>query len=408
MYVRRSRFLIAAATAAGVLSAAGLAPAALATPSSPPPGHQAKAHKHKRTCTAQPRAGQAACNAELQTQDDGATPNATTSYQTGLTPTQLRTAYGVPRSTAPATIAIVDAFANPNAAADLTTYRNTFGLPTTKPLQQFRQDGTAITATNKPAADVGWGQEESLDLDMASALCPDCQIIYVGANSASFTDLMAAVKTANAKGARVISNSYGGSEFRGEAQYQPNFNFPGTIVTISSGDSGYGPQFPAALGGNSVVAVGGTALKVNANGTRASETAWSGAGSGCSRYVAKPTWQTDRGCSRRTIADVSAVADPNTGVAVYDSFGSTGGANWFVFGGTSVAAPVIGAIYAAVGIPANGVASTYAARANLFDVVSGSNGSCGVTGSSTFYLCHAGTGYDGPTGLGSPNNTTPF
>ncbi len=119
-------------------------------------------------------------------------------------------------------------------------------------------------------------------------------------------------------------------------------------ITVSSGDSGYGAQAPAAF--NTVTAVGGTHLVLNGNGTRNTETVWSGAGSGCSAYIAKPSWQPTTGCgTKRTIADVSAVADPATGVSVYDSYGSTGGNNWYVFGGTSVAAPIIGGVYALSG-----------------------------------------------------------
>lgn len=185
------------------------------------------------------------------------------------------------------------------------------------------------------------------------------------------------------------------------------------MVTVSSGDSGYGAQFPAAS--NTVVAVGGTSLRLNANNTRSSETAWSSGGSGCSAYMAKPTaWQKDNLCSRRTIADVAAVGDPNTGVAVYDSYGSTGGANWMVFGGTSVAAPLVGAYYGASGIQqitsstSYPVAYTYAHARTLFDVTSGSNGNCGRSKYASYYLCHARVGYDGPTGLGAPNGPTAF
>ncbi|TMD38696.1 MAG: peptidase S8, partial [Chloroflexi bacterium] len=133
--------------------------------------------------------------------------------------------------------------------------------------------------------------------------------------------------------------------------------------------------------------------------------AWSGAGSGCSAYIAKPSWQTDSGCSRRTIADVSAVADPNTGVAVYDSYAYLGASGWLVFGGTSVASPIVASVYALAGNGAtiNNGAYPYSHSGSLFDVISGSNGSCAGS-----YLCTAGAGYDGPTGLGTPNGTAGF
>jgi len=186
------------------------------------------------------------------------------------------------------------------------------------------------------------------------------------------------------------------------------YTHPGVAITASSGDSGYGAQSPAAF--NTVTAVGGTALTLNADNTRAKETAWNGAGSGCSAYITKPAWQKDTACAKRTIADVAAVADPATGVAVYDSYGSTGGANWFVFGGTSVAAPIIGAVYALSGNTAGTPAQlAYTNKSSLYDVTSGSNGRC-VHGKTTSgaYLCTGVAGYDGPTGNGTPNGTAAF
>lgn len=351
----------------------------------------------KRVCAAAP-VGDAACHARVVA-DANLKPLATTSYQGGYSPVQLRTAYGLGVGSAPL-VAIVDAYASPNAVADLAAYRTQFNLGTAT-LTQVNQSGGPITTVSP---NVGWGQEEMLDLEMVSAICPACPILYVGANSASFTDLAAAVDTAAFLNAKVISNSYGGSEFSGESTIATHYNHAGIAITVSSGDSGYGVQAPAAF--NTVTAVGGTSLKLNADGTRAAaETVWSGAGSGCSAYITKPTWQHDSACARRTVADVAAVADPATGVAVYDSYGSTGGANWYVFGGTSVAAPIIGAVYAlsgnTAGIPAQ---LAYTRASSLFDVTSGSNGRC-VRGKNTSsaYLCTGVSGYDGPTGNGTPN-----
>jgi len=183
---------------------------------------------------------------------------------------------------------------------------------------------------------------------------------------------------------------------------------------VSSGDSGYGVEFPAAS--NHVVAVGGTSLTRNTSARGWSESAWSGAGSGCSAFYSKPSWQTDPSCAARMEADVSAVADPNTGVAVYDSYGSSNGQNWYVFGGTSVASPIIASVF---GLAGNAGTVNYAAQllythaGSLFDVTSGGNGSCsgrrkhgGSSGAA--YFCTAGPGYDGPTGLGTPNGTAAF
>jgi subtilase family serine protease len=359
-------------------------------------------HFDKRVCDAAP-SGYAACDSHVVT-DKNLAPLATVTYQSGFSPAQLKAAYALTEKDATATVAVVDAYASPNAAADLAAYRTQFGLGAAN-LTQVNQTGGSIATVS---ANTGWGQEEMLDLEMVSAICPGCRILYVGANSASFNDLATAVNTAVARGATVVSNSYGGNEFSSETSLAGAYNHPGVAITVSSGDSGYGAQAPAVF--NTVTAVGGTSLTLNADGTRKSETAWSGAGSGCSAYIAKPSWQHDGSCSRRTVADVAAVADPNTGVAVYDSYGSTGGANWMVFGGTSVAAPIIGAVYALSGntgaVPAQ---IAYANVGSLFDVVSGSNGRC-VRGKSTTgaYLCTGVVGYDGPTGNGTPNGIAAF
>ncbi|HEY1484996.1 MAG TPA: hypothetical protein VGF84_02765, partial [Micromonosporaceae bacterium] len=193
-----------------------------------------------------------------------------------------------------------------------------------------------------------------------------------------------------------------GGESAGDTSYDAAyFHHPGVAITVSSGDGSYGVEYPAAS--QYVTAVGGTSLTTSSNARGWSETAWSGAGSGCSVYDPKPAWQTDTGCPRRTVADVSAVADPATGVAAYDTYGQSG---WLVFGGTSVSSPIIASVYALAGVPGTAdlpakypYQHTYA----LFDVTSGSNGSC-----SPAYLCTAGPGYDGPTGFGTPNSFAAF
>jgi hypothetical protein len=256
--------------------------------------------------------------------------------------------------------------------------------------------------TSLPRTDGGWAQEISLDLDMVSAGCPTCKILLVEARSASFSDLATAVRYAASKHPAAISNSYGGSD---TTAYASSYNQPGIAVTASTGDSGYGAQSPATLPG--VIAVGGTSLSKNASTGAWTESAWSGAGSGCSRYNAKPSYQTSAtGCSRKADADVSAVADPNTGVAVYDSYAYQGYVGWLVFGGTSASSPFIASLYAqgnAVGSGNGPAAYTWNHAGQLDDVTSGSNGSC-----SPRVLCHAGTGWDGPTGLGTPNGLGAF
>ncbi len=303
------------------------------------------------------------------------------------------------------TIAIVDAYGYTNAEADLGVYRSTYGLPAcTTANGCFAKYNESGIENRYPAQNTGWAEETALDLDMASAMCPNCKIILVEANSASYADLAAAVKTAAGKGAHVISNSYGGSE-SGSQNYNAAYDHPGIAITASTGDSGYGagPQFPATS--QYVTAVGGTSLYTASNARGWTETAWSDTGSGCSKVYPKPAWQAFITlCTMRMEADVSAVADPSTGVAVYGPVNSRSSA-WQVYGGTSVAAPLIGGFYAANGGSVNfgGTPYPYSGTAYLNDVTSGTNGSCGGT-----YFCTAVPGYDGPTGLGTPNGTVAF
>jgi len=319
----------------------------------------------------------------------------------GLTPAKLRNAYKVVGTGSAGTlIAIVDAFGYPNAESDLAVYRARFGLPAcTTANGCFRKVNQSGVQGNYPPTNVGWAQESALDLDMASAMCPGCSIVLVEATSNSFSDLALAVNEAAALGAHVISNSYGGSE-SGSAPYESFYNYPGIAVTVSTGDSGYGVQFPASS--PHVTAVGGTSLVKDTSARGWSETAWSGAGSGCSTMYGKPSWQADTGCANRSLADVSAVADPNTGVAVYGPI-TRARSTWLVFGGTSVSAPLIAGIYGVNSTAVNYGSDPYHHLGSLYDVTSGSNGTCGGS-----YLCTSGPGYDGPTGLGTPKGIKAF
>jgi subtilase family serine protease len=415
--MRHPRALVVAAALA--LSVVAIVPAAIAAPPDDhpvPPDAAANGLAHRPVCPSLPGA-QASCRSEVVTRADGATPQASTTYTSGLQPIDLYSAYKVNPTGAAAsgpTVAIVDAYDNPNAAADLVVYRARFGLPLCGDggvtscgiLTKLNQAGAVSPL---PAGNTGWGQEIALDLDMASAMCPQCKILLVEGSSSSLADLGAAVNTAaNGAGVVAISNSYGTS---GEGSWVPSYasyyDHAGKAITVSAGDSGYGISFPDDLA--TVVSVGGTNLKRSTSTRGWTETVWSGTGSGCSSYVAKPTWQNavvaSNVCGKRTSSDVSAVADPNTGVAVYDSYGSSGGANWLVFGGTSVSAPIIAAMFAQV--PAT-FASTpapsipYAHVGSFFDVTLGSN----ARNCRKSFLCAAGTGYDGPTGVGTPNGLT--
>jgi subtilase family serine protease len=360
---------------------------------------------HKAVCG--PVAGHAArCFAHVVTDAMGRIKvskvqnNATPS---GYGPTQLRSAYSITGTgSSSTTIAVVDADGYSGAESDLGVYRSQFGIVSCTTangcFKKLNQNGVQ---GSYPANNTGWSQETALDLDMVSAMCPNCHITLVEGNSATFANLAAAENTAAAQSPHAISNSYGGGE-SGSQTYEPSYNHLGIAITASSGDDGFaaGPQFPATS--PHVTAVGGTHLVTASNSRGWTETVWVDAGSGCSTIYAKPSWQHDPSCTKRMEADVSAVADPNTGVAVYGPVNSRS-SGWLVFGGTSVAAPLIAGVYGVNGGATTYGSDPYAHTANLWDVTSGSNGTCSIA-----YYCHGEVGYDGPTGLGTPNGSTAF
>lgn len=358
------------------------------------------AGKHAvKACTARPAKGYAACLDQIMVSNATGKPAASGS-PSGLNPADIQSAYNLGgTSSGGATVAIVDAQDDPTAEADLATYRAQFGLPECSSANGcFSKVSQTGSTTDLPASDPGWATEISLDLDMVSATCPDCKILLVEADSASFADLGAAVNyAAGQPGVVAISNSYGGSDSAGNSDY----DHPGIAITASTGDSGYGVESPASF--DTVIAVGGTSLTNTGSGW--SESAWSGAGSGCSSDNDKPSWQTAATqCGGKANADVSAVADPNTGVSVYDSTPYNGASGWQVYGGTSAASPIIASVYALSGNTSDYPAEyTWAHSGDLNDVTSGSNGSC-----ATSVWCNAGSGWDGPTGLGTPNGTAAF
>src|SRR5438874_2185902 len=317
----------------------------------------------------------------------------------GYGPADLQSAYKLPSATAGSgqTVAIVDAFDDPTAESDLAQYRSFYGLPPCTTANGCFRKVNETGGTLYPAPSPDWALEISLDLDMVSAVCPNCHILLVEATTNLDSDLYTAEDTAARLGANTISNSWGGGEYSGQTTDDAHFNHPGVAITASSGDSGYGVSYPAAS--RYLTAVGGTSL-TRGGGTRGwTESVWSGAGSGCSAYESKPSWQTDSGCSRRTVSDVSAVADPNTGVAVLYA------GLWFTVGGTSASSPIIASVYALAGNAGsvNAGSYPYSHTSGLFDVTTGSNGSCNPA-----YLCHGQAGYDGRTGLGTPNGTSGF
>jgi subtilase family serine protease len=396
-------------TVVALLFAALLVPTAIATSASADQGgvpndNAANGQSHKQSCPDTGQAGVASCHAQVVADSHGK-PLAT-SGPTGYNPADLASAYKLSTSGgAGKTVAIVDAYDDPNAAADLATYRSQFGLPAVS-FTKLNQSGVA---GSYPTANGGWAEEISLDLDMVSAICPNCNIMLVEASSSSMANLAAAVNTAATKGANAISNSYGGNEFYGETSYDGSYTHAGIPITVSTGDSGYGVEYPAAS--PNVTAEGGTSLSRATNSRGWSETAWSGAGSGCSAIENQPSYQATwnknhpsatTGCSMRAVADVSAIADPNTGVSVYDTYGSDTG--WEVFGGTSVAAPIVASVYALNGNGAS-VGNLYTNSGSLFDVISGTNG---CKRRAAVQLCTARAGWDGPTGLGTPNGVGAF
>ena len=327
----------------------------------------------------------------------------------GYGPSQLQSAYGLTSASASdgagRTIALVDAYNDPTAASDLAAYRSAAGLPTVPSFKVVNQNGaTSPLPATAPASD-DWTLEESLDLDMASAICPECNIVLVEATNDSGTGLYVAENTA-ASLAGYISNSWGGTEASSDTTLDSQyFNHPGDVITASAGDSDYGVIYPATS--PNVVSVGGTSLNTASNARGWTESVWNttpgseGTGSGCSAYEPQPSWQTSlglpSGCSKRIDNDTSADADPNTGMAVYDTTNGNGG--WNEVGGTSASSPMVAAMYALAGNAGNTPADDiYTHTSDFNDVTSGNDGSC-----SPAYLCTAETGYDGPTGIGTPN-----
>ncbi|HEY3732863.1 MAG TPA: S53 family peptidase [Streptosporangiaceae bacterium] len=329
----------------------------------------------------------------------------------GFGPSQLQSAYKLPSSTAGAgeTVAVVDAFNDPNAVADVAHYRSTYGLPACNAstgagcLSVVNQNGAA-SPLPKNSGTTGWATEESLDVDMVSAICPKCHIILAESNSATTKSLGTAVNAAVSLGAVAVSNSYGGSQSANDGTFDNlYYKHAGVAVTASAGDSGFGVSYPSAS--QWLTSVGGTSLRTASSTRGWTETVWNGSGGGCSTASeSRASWQqVVPGCKHRTDNDVAAVADPNTGVAMYDTYDQGG---FIVVGGTSVSSPIIASVFALGGTPSAGTfptADIYAHTGSLFDVTMGSNGTCTHT-----ILCTAGVGYDGPTGWGTPNGTAAF
>jgi hypothetical protein len=398
----------------GTAVAMALSTQALATPAGP----ASTTVKTVNSCSQTVSVGHYTCFAQRRS-DLGFTSKAKVNASalaapSGYGPSSLQSAYKLPSATAGSgqRVYIVDAYDDPNAESDLAAYRSQFGLPAcTTANTCFRKLNQNGATSPLPAANTGWAGEISLDLDMVSAICPNCGITLIEANDPS-NNLFTAVKEAATLGAKFVSLSWGGPENGSEASYDSTyFKSSGVVYTASTGDDAYqyGVIYPATS--VDAVAVGGTSLTTASNARGWNETVWKnsstqGTGSGCSSDEAKPSWQSvvpTSVCSHRAVSDVSAVADPSTGVSVYQTYGGSG---WAVYGGTSASAPIIASVYALAGTPASTDkpgSVPYAHTGNLYDVTSGNNGTC-----SPSLLCTAAAGWDGPTGLGTPNGTAAF
>lgn len=352
-------------------------------------------------CTT-PAPGEVACDAIRRTDI------AQNIAPSGFGPAALQGAYRLPSATAGRgqVVAVVDAYDDPAAEADLAVYRAYYGLPACTTANGCFRKVNQSGGTRMPPADAAWAQEISLDLDMVSAACPLCRILLVEADDAQNLSVAKAVNTAAKLKATAISNSYGSRETAADtdAKYGKYYDHPGIAVTASAGDGGEGVEYPAAS--RYVTAVGGTSLSWD--GAVRTETVWSHGGSGCSTFekALKVQASFDTGCAGRAVADVAAVADPATGVAAYDSVPWQGSSGWQVFGGTSAAAPIIASVFALAGNAAT-VDNAYPYRhASAFnDVTSGADN---PEGCAPVQLCTARTGWDGPTGLGTPNGIGGF
>jgi len=366
----------------------------------------------KRVCTLSTSPAYASCMAWVKMDAQGHV-LVDPAIPSGLSPAKFHSAYNLPTlATGHHKIAIVDAYNDPHIYADVRHYVETFGLPRFRKCTFSAQTNCFLVLNQSgktsplPANSPDWSTEIALDVEVAHAICQNCRIELIEASTNSFANLKKAVNTAFNRGAEVISNSYGayGSDCTGLGAY----NHAQVAITVSAGDLGYGVACPAVL--NTVISVGGTTLNLNGDGSYNSESVWSGTGSGCSgTNSAQPfqsavaNWSTIA-CGGRGMNDVSADADPNTGAAVYDSFGYGG---WVQVGGTSLSAPIVGAVYALAGnasswsYPAQ---SVYDAPGSLHDVTTGNNGFC----SGASLSCDAGTGFDLPTGIGTPNGLGGF
>lgn len=352
----------------------------------------------------------------------------------GYSPSDLLSAYNLASAATSggkgATVAIISVGDDPEAASDLAVYRTQYGLPacTTASgcLSKVNENGAASPLPPAAPAQGGFYDPAEfagpVDADMVSAICPNCRILLVESQSYNVIDMGAAVDSAVALGARFVIAGWDEGGNIGVATDEKYFDHPGVAIVAPAGDQGYGGDLPRRnyypADSEFVTAVGGTTLTKASNARGWTETVWGppttenglySTGSQCSPYYGKPSWQTDTGCAGRTANDVAAVADPGTPVAFYDT--DAGASGWERGGGTTVAASIVGAVYALAGPPAPDsypVSYPYHDTADLYPVTSGSNALSGDCPASAAYLCTAGPGYNGPAGWGTPDGTGAF
>ncbi|MFG2294885.1 S8 family serine peptidase [Streptomyces sp. NPDC048603] len=379
-------------------------------PAAPGPGAEKKQGTSKPVCS--PKPGRAACSSLIRTDLPAVRNLAPGTLPEGLGPRDIRSAYQLPFGAGRGrTVALVTAFHYPTAEADLATYRSTYGLP---PCTTANGCFDQVFATgNQPPVDAGWALEAAIDIDAVSAACPACNIVLVEAASDTIGDLLTAVQVArtrfddNTPQAKYISMSWGDGENNIQPVIDPvYFDFPGVAFVGSSGNTGGVTNWPAIS--QYVTGVGGTRLnqpfpipgpQQNRPGGWY-ETAWSGSGCGFSAFQPKPPWQ-GAFCNCRTNADVSAVADPLTGIAIYTTTPPpVGPSGWLIAGGTSVAAPLVASMFALAGTPGPNdrpASYPYANPRAFWDIDRGTAGAFS-----------AGLGYDLPSGLGSPRGVRGF
>ena len=345
-----------------------------------------------------PKPGMATCRSFVRTDVSGL--NAA-GLPNGFGPADLEDAYNLPNGLgAGVTVAITGQGGYSLAESDLAAYRSMYGLPACKIktgcLTIVNEDGNPSPL---PPDNRSWWGESALDMDMVSAACPLCKILYVEANTnEDIKGLLTTINTAVGLGATIVTNSWGSydSQAWGDKQYRKYFYHPGTEILFASGDIGYGNAQPDS---RLLVMVGSTSLTAAQNKRGWTESVWSGSTSWCSVDNKTAKWMPNVGCSGRLMVDLATDGDPNTGVAVYVS------GHWAVEGGTSASSPFVAGIYALGGHASqlNASQSLYKHPKAFYDVTTGSDGNC-----SPSIFCKAGAGYDAASGMGTPNGIGAF